>query len=149
MNARLKDVSDIIRPCGAHNRKSQFILEASRQIIDCFMGQVPSTMDELITLSGVSRKTANVILSVAFDINEGVVVDTHIMRVTQRLGLTAEEKNRNKIERELMNLLPNDLWGEYARLIGAHGRRTCSARNPKCAVCPISKLCPSAELFMK
>jgi endonuclease-3 len=100
-------------------------------------------MDELVELPGVSRKTANVVLSVVFGINEGVVVDTHVMRVSQRLELTKEKKNRTRTEKGLMDVLPRDQWYEYARLIGAHGRRACSARKPKCEECAVNEICPT------
>jgi endonuclease-3 len=143
MIADVDDVIGIIRQCGTYNKKSDFIMTAASQIVEQFGGEVPKTMDELVTIKGVSRKTANVVLSVVFGINEGVVVDTHVMRVTQRLGFTKEQKNREKAEKNLMELLPQDNWYEYARLIGAHGRRTCSARRPKCDVCSVDSLCPS------
>ncbi len=104
-------------------------------------------MEDLVALPGVSRKTANVVLSVVFKIKEGVVVDTHVMRVTQRLGLTQHQKNREKAERDLMALLPQEQWYEYAKLIGAHGRRTCNARKPECDACAVKDLCPSADKF--
>lgn len=147
MKASIDDLIEIIRPCGTYNRKSGYIQGAAKLLVENFKGEVPKTLEELITLPGVSRKTANVVLSVVFGINEGVVVDTHIMRVTQRLGFTQQEKNREKVERELMDLLPKDQWYIYAKLIGAHGRRTCNARKPKCTICFISNLCPSSSLF--
>ncbi len=146
MKASIEDLIEIIRPCGTYNRKSEYIQNAAKLLVENFGGKVPRTLEELITLPGVSRKTANVVLSVAFGVNEGVVVDTHVMRVTQRLGFTKQEKNREKVERELMDLLPRDQWCVFAKLIGAHGRQTCIARKPKCSVCAVNGLCPSAEL---
>jgi endonuclease-3 len=93
----------------------------------------------------VARKSANVVLSIAFDINEGVIVDTHIRRVTKRLGLS-QEKYPEKIERDLMRILPEEKWSDYARLVGAHGRQTCKSRRPKCEDCLLNEICPSAEL---
>ena len=148
MKASVDDLRDIIRPCGTYNKKSMYLKDASRLLVENFGGKVPRTLRELVTLPGVSRKTANVVLSVIFGINEGVVVDTHVMRVTQRLGLTKQEKNREKTERELMELLPQEQWYVYAKLIGAHGRRTCNARKPRCTGCSVNGLCPSAKLFM-
>jgi endonuclease-3 len=147
MKASIDDLIEIIRPCGTYNRKSGYVKEAAQLLVENFGGEVPKTMEELITLPGVSRKTANVVLSVVFGINEGVVVDTHVMRVTQRLGFTKQEKNREKAERELMYLLPKGQWYVYAKLIGAHGRRTCNARKPKCTTCSVSNLCPSFSSF--
>ncbi|MFW9845268.1 MAG: endonuclease III domain-containing protein [Candidatus Thorarchaeota archaeon] len=143
-NARIENLIDLIRLCGTYNKKSVFIRNTARMIVDRHSGRVPMTMNELIEFPGVSRKTANVVLSVVYGINEGVVVDTHVMRVTRRLGLTEEEKNRVRAERNLMELLPQDQWYEYARLIGAHGRRTCSARKPRCDECSVKGLCPTA-----
>ncbi|MFW9944214.1 MAG: endonuclease III, partial [Candidatus Sifarchaeia archaeon] len=137
MKADINDLIELIRPCGTYNRKAAYIRDTAAIIVERFSGRVPRTLDELVELSGVSRKTANVVLSVVFGINEGVVVDTHVMRVTQKLGLTEEKKNRTKTERNLMELLPQEQWYDYARLIGAHGRRTCIARRPKCPDCTI------------
>lgn len=142
--ANLEEIGQIIRPLGAFNKKAGYITETSRQLVDRFGSSVPKTMEELISFPGVSRKTANVILSVAFGLSEGVVVDTHVMRVTVRLGLSEHDKKPQKIEKGLMELLPNELWNDYARLIGAHGRRTCKSRKPNCIECILNKLCPSA-----
>ena len=147
MMASLEDIIGIIRPCGTYNRKSSYIRDSARLIVENFEGKVPKSMEDLVTLSGVSRKTANVVLSVVFMINDGVVVDTHVMRVTQRLGLTQQQKNREKAERDLMALLPREQWYEYAKLIGAHGRRTCNAWKPECDACTVKDLCPSAGRF--
>jgi endonuclease-3 len=147
MNADLKSLIELIRPCGTYNRKSAYIQETSRMIVEEFSGRVPDTMENLVKLLGVSRKTANVVLSVVFRKNEGVVVDTHVMRVSGRLRLTTQEKNREKVERDLMAIMPRELWYEYARLIGAHGRRTCSARKPNCEECSVGALCPSRGKF--
>ncbi|MFQ5833965.1 MAG: endonuclease III [Candidatus Thorarchaeota archaeon] len=146
MRAEIKALIEIIRPCGTYNRKAVYVHDTALMIVERFSGQVPKTLRELIELPGVSRKTANVVLSVMFGINEGVVVDTHVMRVTKRLEFTKEEKNRDKTEKDLMKLLPRERWYEYVRLIGAHGRRTCIAREPRCRNCAINQLCPSAEL---
>ncbi len=146
MEADINDLIEIIRPCGTYNRKAAYIRDTAATIMERFSGEVPRTLDQLVELQGVSRKTANVVLSVVFGINEGVVVDTHVMRVTQKLGLTKEKQNPNKAEMDLMELLPQDKWYDYARLVGAHGRRTCIARRPKCPGCALNHLCPSAEL---
>jgi len=147
MRASLEDIIGIIRPCGTYNRKSAYIRDSARLISENFGGKVPKSMEDLVALPGVSRKTANVVLSVVFKIKEGVVVDTHVMRVTQRLGLTQHQKNREKAERDLMALLPQEQWYEYAKLIGAHGRRTCNARKPECDACAVKNFCPSAGKF--
>lgn len=137
---------EIIKPAGMYNRKSGYIMKTAGEIVEKFDGKVPDSLEDLVTFSGVSRKTANVVLSVAFNKNEGVVVDTHVMRVTVRLGLSEHDKKPDRIEKDLMDLLPRNLWDDYARIIGAHGRQTCKARNPDCPECPVNKLCPSAEL---
>ncbi|RLI55516.1 MAG: endonuclease III [Candidatus Thorarchaeota archaeon] len=144
-SASQEDVINIIGPVGTYNVKSKYILTAARQITETFGGKVPETLEDLITLQGVSRKTANVVLSTAFNKHEGIVVDTHIMRVSVRLGLSMHTKKPAKIERDLMALLPQELWGEYARLVSALGRRTCKARKPLCSECPVRNLCPSAN----
>ncbi|MFX1602787.1 MAG: endonuclease III [Promethearchaeota archaeon] len=146
MRADINNLIELIRPCGTYNRKAAYLRDTATMIVERFSGEVPRTLDELIELNGVSRKTANVVLSVVFGINEGVVVDTHVMRVTQKLGLTKEKKNRTKAERDLMELLPQEQWYDYARLVGAHGRRICIARRPNCPDCTVNHLCPSAEL---
>lgn len=143
-NAEIEDLIELIRQCGTYNKKSVFIRDSARILEARYSGKVPKTMDELVVLPGVSRKTANVVLSVVFGINEGVVVDTHVMRVSQRLALTKEKKNRTRAEKDLMDVLPRDQWYEYTRLIGAHGRRTCSARKPKCEGCAVNRVCPTA-----
>lgn len=143
--ANLDEIGQIIRPLGAFNKKAGYITETSRQIVKRFGGNVPNTMEELISFPGVSRKTGNVILSVVFGLSEGVVVDTHVMRVTVRLGLSEHDQKPQKIEKDLMELLPKELWNDYARLIGTHGRRTCKSRKPNCVDCTLNKMCPSAE----
>jgi endonuclease-3 len=145
-SASQDDVIEIIRPCGTYNRKSEYLIRTAKELVDRFDDGVPDTIEDLVTLPGVSRKTANVVLSVAFATNEGVVVDTHVMRVTLRLGLSKHEKKPDKIEKDLMEALPKNLWGEYARLVGAHGRQRCKARNPACPSCPLKRICPSAQL---
>ncbi|MFW9847822.1 MAG: endonuclease III [Candidatus Thorarchaeota archaeon] len=143
--ADMDDLVSIIRSVGTYNRKSEYIKKASQILVDQYGEEVPKSIDELKILPGVSRKTANVVLSVVFGINEGIVVDTHIGRVTQRLGLSYE-KNPEKIERELMELIPKKDWYEYARLAGAHGRKICNAKKPNCVDCTLNKICPSAVL---
>jgi len=143
--ASVEDLAPIIKRVGAYNRKAAYIRDTSIILLERYGGEVPKTIDELVVFPGVSRKTANVVLSVIFGINEGVIVDTHIGRVSQRLGFTTQEKPP-KIEKDLMELLPQTKWGEYAILIGAHGRRTCKSRKPLCADCAVLALCPSAEL---
>jgi endonuclease-3 len=134
-----------IRSTGFFRNKSESIREAARRIVEDFGGQVPATMDDLLSLQGVARKTANVVLGNAFGANEGVVVDTHVMRLAGRLKLTAHKNNQgDRIEKDLMALVPRPQWTDFAHLLIFHGRAVCTARKPDCAECPINKLCPSA-----
>jgi len=144
--ANVDDVAMIVRSLGAYNRKAAYITNTSRMIIENFGGEVPKTIAEIITFSGASRKTANVVLQTVYDIAEGVIMDTHIMRVSLRLGFTEHEKKPEKTEKDVMQLLPKNKWISYARFIGTHGRRTCKSRNPMCSTCSINNLCPSSEL---
>jgi endonuclease III len=145
-DADINEVAMIIKPTGAYNRKAEYITKTARMILDDFGGEVPKTIEELVTFPGVSRKTANVVTQVAFDIAEGVVMDTHIMRVSLKLGFTEHEKKPEKTEKDVMQLLPKNKWISYARFIGTHGRRTCKSRKPMCSDCAVNNLCPSSEL---
>lgn len=144
--ARIEEITELVRTSGSYNKKAAYITETARMIVENFGGEVPKTLDELVTLKGVSRKTANVVLSVAFNLSEGVIVDTHVMRVTLNLGLSEHVKKPKKIEKDLMDLIPKTLWNDYARIIGTHGRQTCGSFRPKCPECRVNTLCPSAEL---
>ncbi|MFW9793500.1 MAG: endonuclease III [Candidatus Thorarchaeota archaeon] len=144
--AKIEEITELVRMTGAYNRKAAYITETAKLIVENFGGEVPRTLDELITLKGVSRKTANVVLSVAFNLSEGVVVDTHVGRVSVRLGFSEHEKKPEKIERDLMELFPKSMWNDYARIMGEHGRSTCKAIRPKCQECYVNALCPSVEL---
>ena len=144
--AKIEEITKLVLATGSYNKKAAYITETARLIVENFGGEVPKTMDELVTLKGVSRKTANVVLSVAFNLSEGVVVDTHVMRVTVKLGLSEHVKKPKKIEKDLMELIPKTLWNDYARIIGTHGRLTCKSFRPKCPECSVNTLCPSAVL---
>ncbi|MFW9843006.1 MAG: endonuclease III [Candidatus Thorarchaeota archaeon] len=144
--ANTEDVAAIIKSTGAYNRKTEYIIKTARMILENFGGKVPKTIEELVTFPGVSRKTANVVLQIAYEIPEGVVMDTHIMRVSFRLGFTEHEKKPEKIEKDIMDLIPKDKWIIFARLIGTHGRTTCKSRKPMCSDCAVNNLCPSSEL---
>jgi endonuclease-3 len=123
--------------------KAKSIQLACQTLVEQFGGQVPDQMEALLTLHGVARKTANVVLGNAFNKQEGVVVDTHVMRLTQRMGLT-KQTDRNKIEQDLMTLVPRPQWTQFGHLMIAHGRAICKAPTPRCADCPLGKtLCPS------
>ena len=143
--AKQKDVEEIIKSTGFFRNKAKSIIGMAGALVDRHNGAVPSTMDDLVHLPGVGRKTANVVLGNAFDINEGVVVDTHVARVAARLGLTTET-DPIKIEQQLMHLFPRERWTMLAHLLIWHGRRICEAKKPKCAECVLNDVCPSAFL---
>mgnify|MGYP001576993741 CR=1 FL=1 len=132
-----------IHSTGFYKNKAKGIIGSAKKILNEFKGNVPSTMEELTSLPGIGRKTANVILSSGFGIVAGVVVDTHVRRLSQRLGLT-KNTDPGKIEEDLMKLVPREDWGIISHLLILHGRKICNARKPLCAGCRINKLCPSA-----
>jgi len=134
-----------IRTTGFFRNKTKSIQGASKMLVEKFNSEVPQTMDELLQLPGVARKTANVVLGVGHGIAEGIVVDTHVNRVSHRLALT-KQKDPVKIERDLMDLVPQKDWIIFAHLLIFHGRRICKARRPLCEECPIEELCPSSIL---
>ncbi len=144
------DIEKIIHSTGFFRQKAKSIQGACRMIAGQFGGKVPDTMEDLITLPGVARKTANVVLGTAFGKNEGVVVDTHIGRLSVRLGLTWSGKNSKdavKIERDLMQVFPQKEWSFLGHALIWHGRRVCNARKPDCDACTLAKHCPSAGTF--
>jgi endonuclease-3 len=132
-----------IRSTGFFRAKTRSVLGAARMLVDKFHGEVPATMEELVLLPGVARKTANVVLWGAFRKNEGVAVDTHVKRVSARLGLTSRE-DPEKIEQDLMAFLPREKWGRATELLIFLGRRTCKAAKPDCAHCQLNRECPSS-----
>jgi endonuclease-3 len=132
-----------IRSTGFFRNKAKSIRLATARIVEAYGGRVPDTMDDLLTLQGVARKTANVVLGSAFGKNDGIVVDTHMIRLAGRLGLT-KQKDPVKIERDLMAIVPREKWTSFAHQILHHGRAVCAARKPKCPICQLNKLCPSA-----
>jgi endonuclease-3 len=134
-----------IRSTGFYRNKAKAIQGACRLIVEQHGGRVPSTLDELLELPGVARKTANVVLGNAFGIRSGVVVDTHVGRLSQRLGLTRHEQPE-KIERDLIELVPQKEWVDFSHLLIYHGRAVCKARKPECANCVLEDLCPSSLL---
>lgn len=143
-------IEEIIHATGFFRQKTRSVIGACRKIVESFGGEVPDTMEELIQLPGVARKTANVVLGTWFKKNEGVVVDTHIGRLSTRLGLTwtsKHEKDAIKIEEDLMQVLPRAEWTYTGHALIWHGRRICSARKPKCGECTLNRLCPSAFTF--
>jgi endonuclease-3 len=143
--ARSEDVEEIIRSTGFFRNKTRSLIGMAQAVVAEHGGEIPRTMDELRVLPGVGRKTANVVLGNAYGINEGITVDTHVARVSGRLGLTNEE-DPVKIERDLMPLFPRKDWALLSHLLIFHGRQTCIARRPRCGECPLSDLCPSAAL---
>lgn len=134
-----------IKSTGFYRNKAKSLRGSTRMIIDEYGGQVPQKMEDLLRLPGVARKTANVVLGNAFGIASGVVVDTHVMRLSTRLGLTTE-KTPEKIELDLQELVPKKDWIDFSHLLIYHGRQVCKARNPNCAGCVVEKLCPSSLL---
>ena len=141
--AKQEDVEEIIKSTGFFRNKAKSIIGMAGALADRHGGDVPSTMEALVTLPGVGRKTANVILGNAFDTNEGVVVDTHVGRLAGRLGLT-RETDPVKVEQELMTLFPRDRWTMLAHLLIFHGRRVCDAKKPRCSECTLAAICPSS-----
>jgi len=143
--AEPEQLEELVRSTGFFRNKTKSIIAAAGRIVADFGGKVPQTMAELLTLPGVARKTANVVLSNAFGIDEGIVVDTHVIRVSMRLKLTAATRSQpEKIERDLLALVPRDCWGIFSHWVLFHGRAVCKARKPGCDNCPIARLCPSA-----
>jgi endonuclease-3 len=137
-----------IKPTGFYRNKTKSIRGAMRAIADQRRGKVPDTMEELRALPGVGRKTANVVLGNAFQKNEGVVVDTHVTRLSQRLGLT-KHKDAEKIERDLIKLVPREHWTDWSHWLIWHGRRRCYARKPDCSNCEVFRLCPTGKIFLR
>jgi len=138
--ARLPELEEEIKTTGFYRNKAKSITKACKNIVEKHGGKVPNTMEELIALGGVGRKTANVVLGNAFNINTGIVVDTHVARLSQRLGLT-KEKDPVKIELALMNLVPQEQWTMFSHWLIWHGRRRCYARSPDCLNCEIKAVC--------
>ena len=133
-----------IRPTGFFRNKTKSVMGASKAIVEKFGGEVPRTMDEMLTLPGVARKTANVVLGTAYGIASGVVVDTHVRRLANRLELTKSQEPK-KIEQELMKILPQDKWIQFSHQLIWHGRRVCFARKPRCIECNLEALCHSKD----
>ncbi|MEG4814012.1 endonuclease III [Microcoleus sp. K5-D4] len=144
-NADIEELESLVRSTGFYHNKSKNIKGACQAIVNKFNNQVPQRMELLLELPGVARKTANVVLAHAFGINMGVTVDTHVKRLTQRLGLT-EHTDPTRIERDLMILLPQPDWENWSIRLVYHGRAVCNARNPVCNICELADLCPSANI---
>ncbi len=145
-NADLKELEEVIRSTGFYRNKARHIKKCCQILVKKFNSKVPKTMEEMLELLGVARKTANIVLSNAYGVIEGIAVDTHVRRLARRLGLT-EHDDPNKIEKDLMKIVPKDRWMRLTDLLIFHGRRVCVARKPKCGICVLNKLCPSAFTF--
>ena len=145
LNVSPRELEKDIQSTGFFRNKTKSIQGASKMLTEQYGGQVPHTMEELLELPGVARKTANVVLGNAFDIHAGVVVDTHVTRLSHRLALT-QQKTAEKIEQDLIPIVPKKDWVIFPHLMIYHGRKICKARNPLCAECTIEKLCPSSFL---
>ena len=135
-----------IHSTGFYKNKARNIIASCKQLVENHGGIVPNSMEALLELPGVGRKTANCVLGGAFGINSGVVVDTHVERLSQRLGLT-KQKMAEKIEQDLVKIIPKDDWYDLSNMLIAHGRKTCNARKPNCPDCGLNSLCPSARRF--
>jgi endonuclease III len=142
--ANPKDIENEIRSTGFFRNKTKSIIGASKKIVEDFHGEVPRTMEELLTLPGVARKTANVVLGCAFGIASGIVVDTHVQRLAGRLDLT-KNTDPKKIEQDLMQIIPQDKWILFSHQLIWHGRRVCQARKPKCIECNLEEICYSRD----
>jgi endonuclease-3 len=145
-NADLVELEQDIRSSGFYHNKAKNLKNTAKMLVEKYNSQVPKTMEELVELPGVARKTGNIVLFNAYGIIAGIAVDTHVRRLSQRLGLT-ENKNQDKIEKDLMKIVPKDKWMRFTDLLIFHGRRVCDARKPRCSVCVLNKICPSAFTF--
>jgi endonuclease III len=141
------ELEELIRPTGFFRQKARYIRQAAQLLLENHGGEVPSEMDSLLKLPGVARKTANVVRGEIYGLADGVTVDTHVKRLSGRLGLT-REIDPVKVERDLMAIIPRESWIEIAHLLIWHGRRICFARKPDCDNCPLNDICPSAELWL-
>jgi len=145
-NADLKELEQDIKSTGFYRNKAKNIKKTNQLLVEKYHSKVPETMEELLELPGVARKTANIVLANAFGVVEGVAVDTHVRRLAQRLGLSGND-DPGKIEKDLMRIVPKDKWTRITDLLIFHGRRVCTAKRPNCAACVLNKICPSAFTF--
>ena len=142
------ELEAIVRPTGFYRNKARFLRQTAARLLTEYNGEVPSEMAALLTLPGVARKTANVVRGEVFGLADGVTVDTHVKRLSARLGLTAET-DPVKVERDLMAVIPRDSWIEIAHLLIWHGRRVCTARKPDCPACSLNDICPSSSVVSR
>ncbi|MEJ2185109.1 MAG: endonuclease III [Gemmatimonadota bacterium] len=143
--ARPEEVEDLIHSTGFFRQKTKSLLGMANAVMDRHGGRIPDTMEALVKLPGVGRKTANVVLGNAFGKDEGIVVDTHVKRLSGRLGFT-KETDAARVEQDLMELVPRDDWTDISHLLIFHGRQVCNARRPRCEACAVSDLCPSSRV---
>ena len=143
VNADIVELERVIHSTGFYHNKAKNLQKCCQLLVEKFHSQVPKTMEELLELPGVARKTANIVLYNAFGITAGIAVDTHVTRLSQRLGLT-QQKDQNKIEQDLMQITPKEKWMPLTDLLIFHGRNVCKAKKPNCEVCVLNKICPSA-----
>lgn len=145
INMSLEEIEEIIKPCGFYKNKAKNVLGYAKMIVEEYNGKMPETMEELVKLPGIGRKSANVISLEAFNNPEGIAVDTHAKRIANRIGLS-KEKEPLKIEQDLIKIIPKKYFKDVNHLLVWHGRNICNARNPQCEKCPIKKYC---EFYMK
>ena len=141
-NANISELEDIIHSCGFYKNKAKNIIKMANNVVYKYDGNVPNTMEELTSLPGIGRKSANIILQECFNITEGIAVDTHVTRITQKLGLT-ENSDPVNIEKDLMKVLPKKYWNKINHMLVNHGRAVCDAKKPKCDICPVNHICIS------
>lgn len=144
--ADLRELEQDIKSTGFYRNKAKNLKACAKMLAEKFGSSVPKTMEEILQLPGVARKTANIVLSNAYGVVEGIAVDTHVRRLSKRLGLT-DNDDPNKIEQDLMKTVPKGMWMRFTDLLIFHGRRVCTARKPRCEACIVNKLCPSAFTF--
>ncbi len=146
VNVDLKELEQDIHSTGFYHNKAKNLKACCKLLVEKFHSQVPKTMDELLELPGVARKTANIVLYNAYGVTAGIAVDTHVMRLSQRLGFT-DQKDQNKIEQDLMAITPKNKWMPLTDLLIFHGRQICAAKKPRCDICVLNEICPSAFTF--
>jgi endonuclease-3 len=145
--APIEELEELIRTTGFFRNKAKNIKAASKMILERFNGEVPKTMEEMVTIPGVGRKTANIVLYNAYGVIAGIAVDTHVKRLAKRLGMSRED-DPVKIERDLMAIVPRQDWGKITYVLINHGRQICTAKKPKCSICPVGHICPSFNSFI-
>ena len=145
-NADREELEQLIKSSGFYHNKAKNIQNCCKMLVEEYGGRVPKTMDDLVKLPGVARKTANIVLQNAFDVIAGIAVDTHVRRLSQRLGLTNYD-DPDKIEQDLMKIVPKSQWSQITDLLIFHGRRVCTAKKPNCAGCVLNEICPCAFAF--